>query len=75
MIYLLFQAASAFMLINNKWNSTLFSSLDQLRADGVLCDVTVVSNDEVHINAHSSVLAASSSILKSCLVQAPRCVE
>ena len=62
----------SFMLVSNKWNKNVFTNLATLREDGVLCDVTLQGNDEKQLLAHSSVLAAASSVLKSCLVQAPR---
>ena len=63
---------STFVLMSHKWNKDMFTSLAALRDDGVLCDVTLQGNDNQPINAHSSVLAAASSVLKSCLVTAPR---
>ena len=42
-----------------KWSSfaiNLATSLKDIRKEGDLCDVTLVSDDEVHIHAHKIIL-------------------
>ena len=53
-----------------KWNdfqANLASSFSKLRAERDFFDVTLVSDDEVHVSAHKVVLSASSDFFKNIL--------
>jgi len=51
-----------------KWSTfaiNLATSVNKFRKEGDLCDVTLVSDDEVSIQAHKIVLASASNFFKS----------
>ena len=55
-----------------KWNdfqTNVSSSFSKLRAERDFFDVTLVSDDEVHISSHKLVLSASSDFFKNILRQ------
>ena len=52
-------------------NTNLASSLNNLFADKSSADVTLVSDDQMQILAHKSILSASSPVLKNLLLQNP----
>ena len=53
---------------NLKWNdfqASVSQTFSSLRKEKELCDVTLVSDDEVQVPAHKLILSASSSFFKS----------
>ena len=57
---------------NLKWqefSKSVSSSFGSLRSDSSLCDVTLVSEEEVFITAHKVVLSTSSKFFKSLLTK------
>ena len=55
-----------------KWNdfqTNTTSSFTKLREDKDLLDITLISQDEVHVQAHKVVLASSSSLFKNLLTK------
>ena len=59
---------------NLKWNdfqSTVLQSFKSIRADKDFLNVTLVTDDEVHIEAHKVILAASSPFLGNILKKSP----
>ena len=74
-VHILFQSLDMFVLVSNKWSNFLHENLVDLRNEGILCDVTLSGSDGQIQLAHSSILAAASTVFKSCLVQAPRFVK
>ena len=54
-----------------EFQSTFSNSLDQLRRENAFHDLTLVSDDEVHMNAHKVVLSAASSFFKRLLKRHP----
>ena len=50
-----------------EFQSTFSNSLELLRRENAFYDVTLVSDDEVHLNAHKVVLSAASSFFKRLL--------
>ena len=57
-----------------KWNDfqkNVSSSFSKLKTEKDFCDVTLVSDDEVHISSHKVVLLASSEFFKNILRKSP----
>ena len=54
-----------------EFQSTFSNSLELLRRENAFHDVTLVSDDEVHLNAHKVVLSAASSFFKRLLKRHP----
>ena len=54
-----------------EFQSTFSSSLELLRRENAFHDVTLVSDDEVHLNAHKVVLSAASLFFKRLLKRHP----
>ena len=54
-----------------EFQSTFSNSLELLRRENAFHDVTLVSDDEVHMNAHKVVLSAASSFFKRLLKRHP----
>ena len=54
-----------------EFQSTFSNSLELLRRENAFHDVTLVSDDEVHMNAHKVVLSAASSFFKRLLKKHP----
>merc|ERR1711923_478945 len=66
----IFLKMSTITKYNLKWQdfrSTVSQSFGLLRKERQMCDVTLVSEDEVHITAHKVVLSACSKFFKSLI--------
>ena len=59
-----------FILSWNDFKSALSNSLNCLRNENSLYDVTLLTDDEVEVNAHKIVLSASSEFFKKILNKA-----
>ena len=56
---------------NTEHLQTVASSLAQIRGKGDFCDVTLVSDDEVKMQAHRVILSAFSGLFRSILCDSP----